>query len=59
MNEKSKHIDLKYQMIMDNARKGTVSVSYISRKEMVADARTKNLPWSTFHSFVKKMGFHN
>ena len=43
-NERSKHIDVKYQLIRENYQKGTITLNYVPTSEMIADIMTKNLP---------------
>lgn len=51
--DRSKHIDIKYQVLNDNIKKRTVFIGYIPASEMVADALTKAFPQNTFQQFVK------
>lgn len=56
VNNRSKHIDIKYQMIMDNVRKGLVGIIYIPTSEMTADIMTKALPRPCFEYLREKLG---
>lgn len=40
VNDRSKHIDVKYQMIMDNVKKGIMKLEYVPTDEMLADGLT-------------------
>ena len=42
-NDKSKHIEIKYQYICDMVEKGVVKLQYIATDEQVADVLTKPL----------------
>lgn len=41
--ELSKHVDLKYHLVIEHVRKGDVCVEFVSSEEMVADLMTNNL----------------
>lgn len=56
MHDRSKHIDIKYQMIMDNVQKGYFELDYVPTKEMVADLFTSSLPAVTHEHFVSRLG---
>lgn len=56
VNNKSKHIDVRYQLIMDNVRKGIIKIVYVGTTEMVADIMTKALHFSLFQRFRKMLG---
>lgn len=56
VNSRSKHIDVRFQMIMDCIRKGMFEVKYVPTKDMVADIMNKPLPKETFSYLVKKKG---
>lgn len=43
INERTKHIDVKYHFIKEMVNNGTVNLQYISTQEMTADIMTKNL----------------
>jgi transposase InsO family protein len=43
-HRRTKHIDVKYHLLREHVEKGTVTVQYISTKEMPADVLTKGLP---------------
>ena len=40
-NKRSKHIDVKYQFIMDHILSGTIEAKYVPSDKMVADVMTK------------------
>lgn len=42
-SEFSKHVDVKFQFLVDNIQKGLVGIHYISTEDMAADLFTKNL----------------
>lgn len=59
VNDRTKHVDVKVQMIMDNVKRGAVRLQYISTNEMTADILTKALPKSKFVKFVVYMGIRS
>lgn len=52
-DEKSKHIEVKYQMIMSNVQKGVVNVSHIPTDHILADKMAKIRPIQK-HKFLLK-----
>lgn len=42
-------IDINYQVIVNNIRRGNVEMEYISSKEVAADSRSKQLLYDKFH----------
>jgi hypothetical protein len=44
VNEKTKHIGLKWHFIKDHVEKGTIKLRYLLNDNMVADMFTKPLP---------------
>lgn len=55
VNDRSEHIDIKYQFLIDKIKRETVSVEFISTSDMIADNLTKALPRDKFQRFVKLM----
>ena len=43
-HRRTKHIDVKYHLLREHVERGTVTVQYVSTKEMPADVLTKGLP---------------
>ena len=54
-NERSKHIDVKYQFIRDHIMNGTIEAKYVSSDKMVADVMTKALGRIKHELFVRLM----
>lgn len=48
MSELSKHVDLKYQTVIEHDRSGEVRVKFVPSVEMVADVKNKNLSAQKF-----------
>jgi hypothetical protein len=44
VNEKTKHIDLKWHFLKDHVEQGTIKLLYLPTYQMVADMFTKPLP---------------
>jgi hypothetical protein len=44
VNEKTKHIDLKWHFLKDHMEHGSIKLRYLPRDHMVADMFTKPLP---------------
>lgn len=59
VNDRSKHIDVEYKMIMDNVKKGVVKLEYVPIDEMLADVLTKSLPVSKHEYFVNHLGMES
>lgn len=55
-NQRTKHIDIRYQLVMENIRKRIVLVSYKPTPKMIADIMTKALSRSKFQHLRQKMG---
>ena len=55
MNERTKHIDVKYQMIVHNVAKSNTTISHIPTIEMVADIMTKALAVKPFEYLKRKL----
>lgn len=51
-----KHVDLKYQLIVDYVRKGELWVENVSSEEMAADILTKNLSTQQFETLRELLG---
>ena len=47
--EASKHIDLADHYAREQVERGTITISYIETKKMIADLLTKALPRATFN----------
>lgn len=56
---RSKHIDIRYQLIMDHLKIGPIKIIHVPSELMVTDVFTKALPRSNFYFFVEKMGMHS
>lgn len=56
INEKSKHIDVKYQLIVYNVQKGEIDVEYMPTVDMLADVMTKPLMRNRFLYLLKQIG---
>ena len=48
LSERSKHIDVQYHFVRERVELKELSFSYVSTKDMVADALTKALPEALF-----------
>ena len=55
-DDKSKHIEIKYQYIHDMVEKGVVKIHYIATDEQIADVLTKPLSWVKLEYFRDKLG---
>ena len=55
MNERSKHINVRYHVIVDNIRKGIIRVFYVPTKDIVADIMKKLLAKAPFQHLPAKM----
>jgi hypothetical protein len=55
LDERSKHIDIRYHFIRDLAEKGLVDVEYVHSMEMVADGMTKPLERIVFERFKRQL----
>ena len=53
---RSKHIDIKYLVVRDRVKAGTIIIEHMGTELMVADPMTKGLPPSLFKSHVDRMG---
>ena len=49
--KKTRHLDIRYYFVTDNAKKGTVQIRYCPTGDMVADFFTKPLQGSLFKKF--------
>lgn len=56
LSDLSKHIDLKYQFLVDHIRKGDVGIRYVCTEEMIADILSKNLSAQNFGQLVRRGG---
>ena len=50
--EASKHVDLADHYAREQVERGTITISYVSTKDMIADLLTKALPRATFDHHV-------
>lgn len=55
-HERSKHIDLRYHFIRDCLEDGSISTSYISTSDQLADILTKSLGRVKFQELRAKIG---
>ena len=55
VSSRSKHIDIRYHMIRDEIKKGTIQLSYLQTDEMIADVMTKSLPKEKFEEMRHKL----
>ena len=51
LNDKSKHIEVRYYYIWDMVQKGAVNLKYVPKEEQVEDVLTKNLSHVKFEYF--------
>lgn len=60
-HSRSKHIDIRYHFVREQAEAGNIDLQYCPTEEMIADVLTKSLPRLKFVEFVKMMGLdsHN
>ena len=56
VNEKSKHIDVRHQLVVDHVRKGIINVVYVRTSDNVADLMTKALHKATFERLRELLG---
>lgn len=56
VNDRSKNVDIKYQMMIGHVRKGTVTLEYIPSKRMLADIFTKSLVFEKNSRLCTDMG---
>ena len=56
VNERSKHIDVRYHFIRENVRANNLEICYCPTDQMVADALTKPLGRTKLELFVAEMG---
>lgn len=56
VNDRSSYIDVEYHLLIDNIKKGTVSVEYVPISDMTADALTNALSRDKFQRLVLRMG---
>lgn len=59
VDQRSKHIDTKYNFIKDMAQEGEIKVQYCDTENMVADILTKPLSSIKIERFRKAMGLQN
>lgn len=55
VNSRSKHIDVRYQMVVYWERRGMFTIRYVPTNEMVADIMTRRLSKETFNYLVRKL----
>lgn len=55
-NKRSKHIQVKYQLIREMVEEGLIDVKYLSSSQMLADVLTKSLSKVKHTKFVTEMG---
>ena len=54
----SKHVDLADHYVREQVERGTITITYVSTKDMVADALTKSLPKDQFNKLMSQvMGY--
>jgi len=56
INERTKHIDIKYRFICDRNENGDIATSYIPTEEQPADILTKALSYPKFSVHVRSLG---
>ena len=54
--DKSKHIEIKYQYIRDMVQRGVVKLQYVATDKQIADVLTKRLARVKFEKFREKLG---
>ena len=59
VNERSKHIEARYNFLRDHVKKGTVKLPYVEMAKMVADVMTKLLERQKNNFFREAMGLHS
>lgn len=52
-NSRSKHVEIKYHFIKENAEKNDIKKFYMPSEELMADALTKALPAKVLHMGLK------
>lgn len=58
-NKRVKHMDLKYNFVCDNFKKGLINISYIDSGNNQADILTKGLPVISFLKFFDLLGLRH
>ena len=53
---KSKHIEVKYHLVWESAKKGHINVDFIRSEEQLGDVLTKPLGKVKFHELCAKIG---
>lgn len=56
LNERTKHVDFKYQLIMKNAEKGKERLNYLSSRKTISDIMTNALGKTLFSKFRNLIG---
>ena len=51
VNNRTKHIDIKYHFVRDTVRDKVISINYCPTEEMIADSLTKPLTHKIFEKF--------
>ncbi|KAL7294074.1 hypothetical protein TKK_0012110 [Trichogramma kaykai] len=54
-HQRTKHIDIRYQMCRDYVQKGLVNVKHVASKEQIADIMTKPLTKEIFEYLRDKL----
>jgi hypothetical protein len=55
-NDRSKHIEIIYHVIIDRVQKGVMKLQHISTNEQIANILTKPLMKGKFVYFIDKLG---
>ena len=58
VQDRSKHIDIKFHYIREQIQKGLIELEYVPTNRLPADALTKPLPQTKLRIFRKEMGIH-
>lgn len=53
ISDLSKHVDIKYQFLVDHVRRGNVKLQFVPTNEMLADILTKNLKKVKFGGMIR------
>lgn len=56
VNDRTKHIDIKYQLVVDHVRKGNIALEYTPTKRMTADIMTKTFSARRHLYLISKLG---
>ena len=56
IDRRTKHIEIRYHFIREQAEMGSVDIYYVATADQLADSLTKNVPYSVLAKFVEEIG---